>query len=38
MCIGLKCLCKVLDLKRKVVYSFCVSFVHFGEVRLDKLE
>jgi len=38
MCIGLKCLCKVLDLKGKVVYYFCVSFVNFGEVGLNKLE
>jgi hypothetical protein len=38
MCIGLEWLCKVLDLKRKVVYNFCVSFVNFGEVGLNKLE
>jgi len=38
VCIGLKCLCKVLDLKGKVVYNFCVSFVNFGEVGLNKLE
>jgi hypothetical protein len=38
MCIGLECLCKVLDLKGKVVYNFSVSFVNFGEVGLDKLE
>jgi hypothetical protein len=38
MCIGLKCLCKVLDLKGKVVYYFCVSLVNFGEVGLNKLE
>jgi hypothetical protein len=38
VCIGLECLCKVLDLKGKVVYNFCVSFVNFGEVGLDKLE
>jgi hypothetical protein len=33
-----ECFCKVLDLKGKVVYNFCVSFVNFGEVGLDKLE
>jgi hypothetical protein len=38
MCIGLECLCKVLDLKAKVAFNFSVSFVNFGEVRLDKLE
>jgi len=38
VCIGFKCLYKVLDLKGKVVYNFCVSFVNFGEVGLDKLE
>jgi hypothetical protein len=38
VCIGLECLCKVLDLKGKVVYNFCVSFVNFGEVGLNKLE
>jgi hypothetical protein len=38
VCIGLECLCKVLDLKGRVMYYFCVSFVNFGEVGLDKLE
>ncbi len=38
VCIGLECLCKVLDLKGRVMYNFCVSFVNFGEVGLDKLE
>jgi len=36
--IGLECLCKVLDLKGKVVYNFCVSLVNFGEIGLNKLE
>ncbi len=30
VCIGLECLCKVLDLKGKVVYNFRLSFVNFG--------
>jgi len=38
VCIGFKCLCKVLDFKGRVMYNFCVSFVDFGEVGLDKLE
>jgi len=38
VCIGLECLCKVLDLKGKVVDNFCVGFVYFGEVGLNKLE
>ncbi len=33
VCIGLECLCKVIDFKRKALYNFCVSFVNFGEVK-----
>jgi len=37
MCIGLECLCKVLDLKRKVVYTFCLSFVNLGGSMVRKV-
>jgi hypothetical protein len=33
VCIGLECLCNVLDLKGKVVSSCCVGFVNFGGSR-----
>jgi hypothetical protein len=37
MCIGLKHLCNVLDLKGKVVCNCCVSFVKFGGRRVKQV-
>jgi hypothetical protein len=37
MCIGLKHLCNVLDLKGKVVCNCCVIFVKFGGRRVKQV-
>jgi hypothetical protein len=37
VCIGLECLCNVLDFKGKVVCSCCVGFVNFGGRRVKQV-
>ncbi len=38
MCIGLECLCNVLDFKEKGVCSCCAGFVNFGGRRARQVE
>jgi hypothetical protein len=37
VCIGLECLCNVLDFKGKVVCSCCVGFVNFRGRRVKQV-